>query len=42
MLIGCERLEEGEWKVAAKMEEVIYNSTRLRSHARNSDRHAGV
>lgn len=29
MLTGCERLEEGEWKVAAKMGEVIYNSTRL-------------
>lgn len=29
MLIGCERLGEGEWKVAAEMGEVIYNSTRL-------------
>lgn len=29
MLIGCERLGEGEWKVAAKMEEGTYNSTRL-------------
>lgn len=28
MLIGCERLGEGEWGVAAKMEEAIYNSTR--------------
>lgn len=29
VLIGCERLGEGEWKGAAKMEERIDSSTRL-------------
>lgn len=40
MLIGCERLGEGEWKVAAKMEEVIYNS--MRAGAAISDVHVGL